>query len=573
MQKQFVKARSLRPNTYFLIAILILAIALRVNHIDQPYVDVFSWRQTSTAMMADNYFRTNWNIFFPEVSWGGPGPNYQGREFQTVSYLSALLYTVFGKQDWVGRLVATTFGVWGVFALYQLVRRVWNEERALASALIMAIIPGGVFTERSFLPDPAMTALMTTSCWLLVAHLQTGSTRYLLFAALIFTWGALSKITGLMVGIPLLYALFAILHQKQELKPKRLSAIALAGTLSLIPVVIYYLWAKYLANNYPPYHFAGSANWIWVQGFSRWFEESYFFPDFFSSAYYWLWTWPILVLLLIGLVVSLTSKRFTTQLAPSPQQLSNSVSKDIPFNSRHLDNANSKDIAPKAPWFFHWWLVSAGFFYLIGARELVDNPWNFHIFNPVVAAFAGYGMLATGQFVAAIIPPFLQQYAPPKSTQKIVFIATITVILLTIASVSHVRLKDMYSRSWGEESYELGLLLRQISEPKDLVVTMSSDLGDPNIIYYSQRRGWTFPSANNDIDWSVFPEDENYSIEMFEDLRSRGADWLAIAATHQQELQDEHPKLLKHIETHCQIQAQRKFGSICKIASSTSEVE
>ncbi|MGB3574324.1 MAG: hypothetical protein WBA01_19990, partial [Phormidesmis sp.] len=225
------------------------------------------------------------------------------------------------------------------------------------------------------------------------------------------------------------------------------------------------------------------------------------------------------------------------------------------------------------PWFFHWWLVSAGFFYLIGARELVDNPWNFHIFNPVVAAFAGYGMLATGQFVAAIIPPFLQQYVPPKSTQKIVFIATITVILLTIASVSHVRLKDMYSRSWGEESYELGLLLRQISEPKDLVVTMSSDLGDPNIIYYSQRRGWTFPSANNDIDWSVFPEDENYSIEMFEDLRSRGADWLAIAATHQQELQDEHPKLLKHIETHCQIQAQRKFGSICKIASSTSEVE
>lgn len=279
-----MKALRLRHHTYFLIAILIVAITLRFNHITQPYVDVFSWRQTSTAMMADNYYRTNWNIFFPEVNWGGIGPNYQGREFQTVSYVSALLYTVFGQQDWIGRSVAAAFGVWGVFALYQLVRRVWDRERAIASAAIMAILPGGVFIDRSFLPDPAMTALMTTSCWLLVVHLQTGSWRYLLFAAVIFSWGALSKITGLMVGIPLLYALFIILHQKRELTSKRLIPIAIAGALSLIPIVAYYLWAKYLASNYPPYHFAGSANWIWVQGFRRWFEELYFVPDF---RHYW----------------------------------------------------------------------------------------------------------------------------------------------------------------------------------------------------------------------------------------------------------------------------------------------
>ena len=553
--KQSVKALGLRRNTYVLIAILIVAIALRFNHINQPYVDVFSWRQTSTAMMADNYYRTNWNIFFPEVSWGGVGPNYQGREFQTVSYVSALLYTVFGQQDWIGRSVAASFGVWGVFALYQLVRRVWDEDRAIASAAIMAILPGVVFIDRSFLPDPAMTALMTTSCWLLVAHLQTGSWRYLLFAAVIFSWGALSKITGLMIGIPLLYALFVILRQKREFNLKRLMPIAIAGTLSLMPIVAYYLWAKYLANNYPPYHFAGSANWIWVQGFSRWFEELYFVPDFARSAYYWLWTWPIIVLLVIGIVVSPSKRTFESSLEESTVRSS--------FTTRPV--LSSYRPSYKAPWFFHWWLFSAALYYFIGARELVDNPWNFHIFNPAIAALAGHGMLAASRFLASVVSPLFQRESSQKSTRKTVLVATITTILLVISSVSHVRLKSMYSRPYKEESYELGQLLRQISEPEDMVVAMSSDLGDPNVIYYSQRRGWTFPPANNDIDWSVFPEDESYSIEMFEDLRIRGADWLAISSTQTPILQTNYPTLAKHIETNCQIQTQSEFGSICKI--------
>ena len=555
-----MKALRLGRKTYFLIAILILAIALRFNHINQPYVDGFSWRQTSTAMMADNYYRTNWNIFFPEVSWGGIGPNYQGREFQTVSYLSALLYTVFGQQDWIGRSVAASFGVWGVFALYQLVRRVWDEERAIASAAIMAILPGVVFIDRSFLPDPAMTALMTTSCWLLVAHLQTGSWRYLLFAAVVFSWGALSKITGLMVGIPLLYALIVILRQKRELNPKRLIPIAIAGTLSLMPIVAYYLWAKYLANNYPPYHFAGSANWIWVQGFSRWLEELYFVPDFLRSAYYWLWTWPIMVLLLIGIVVLPSKHSFKSNSFKS--RLEGSTYKPIFATKR---TRSSQGLSYKAPWFFHWWLFAAALYYFIGARELVDNPWNFHIFNPAVAALAGYGMLKVGTFLASVLSPLLARYSSHKSTRKIVFITTIFAVLLVISSVSHVRLKGMYSRPWGEESYELGQLLRQVSQPGDMVMSMSSDLGDPNVIYYSQRRGWTFPPANNDIDWSVFPEDESDSIEMFEDLRVRGTNWLAITQTQVPVLQTEYPTLAKHIEANCQIQTESEFGSICKI--------
>ncbi|PSO81221.1 MAG: hypothetical protein BRC51_12700 [Cyanobacteria bacterium SW_12_48_29] len=178
-----MKIPKFHTATYFLIAILALAAVLRFHHINQPLVDVFSWRETSTAMMADNFYDSNWNIFYPEVSWGGDGPNYQGREFQTVSYLAALLYVIVGQQDWVGCSIAIMFGLWGIFALYKLVRRVWNEQNALASAVVMALLPGSIFIERSFLPDPVMVALVTTNLWILVVYLQTERWHYLLIAA------------------------------------------------------------------------------------------------------------------------------------------------------------------------------------------------------------------------------------------------------------------------------------------------------------------------------------------------------------------------------------------------------
>ena len=135
-----------------LIAILLVSIAMRAQAMFQPFVDGFSWRQTSMAMMADNFYRTSWNIFLPEVSWTGPGTSYQGREFQTVTYLTALLYNVFGQHDWVARGVRIAFSVWGTLAFYLLLRRLWDVPRAMTGSAVYAVMPGAVLVDRSFLP-------------------------------------------------------------------------------------------------------------------------------------------------------------------------------------------------------------------------------------------------------------------------------------------------------------------------------------------------------------------------------------------------------------------------------------
>ena len=63
------------------VAVVAAGMMLRAGHLTQPLVDAFSWREASTAMMADNFRTGSWNILYPEVSWTGPGPSYQGREF------------------------------------------------------------------------------------------------------------------------------------------------------------------------------------------------------------------------------------------------------------------------------------------------------------------------------------------------------------------------------------------------------------------------------------------------------------------------------------------------------------
>jgi hypothetical protein len=100
-----------------LLFILISAAFLRLLFVDQPFVDFISWRQADDATIADNFFQGHLNIFLPEISWNGPGPNYVGYEFQLTTYLASLLYHLFGKVDWVGRGISVVFGVWGILNL------------------------------------------------------------------------------------------------------------------------------------------------------------------------------------------------------------------------------------------------------------------------------------------------------------------------------------------------------------------------------------------------------------------------------------------------------------------------
>ena len=519
---------------YLVVPVLVIAAIFRLNHVTQPFIDAFSWRQASTAMMANNYYHSNWNIFLPEVNWGGIGPSYQGREFQTVSYIAALLYCIFGQHDWVGRLVAISFGLWGIFAFYQLVSEIYGEHRALTSATVFAILPGSIFIDRSFLPDSAMVALVITGFWLLVVYFKTENRIYLFLAGLITTWGFLTKITGLMIGIPMLYVSISYIRQRKETSFQNIFPLVATVLSSLIIVTAYYLWALHLSLNFPPYHFAGAGNWLWDIGLSSLFKNIFFLPKLSYHIKTWLWTYFSIFVACIGTFL-------------------------LPF----LPNSEKNKRRITTPWVFHWWLLSSILYYLIGSKELVDNPWNLHLFSPMISSFIGDGIASLASFIASRVMSL-----PKYCSRQYVVIAVTAGMLVLFSMVSHARasLNEMYHLSWKDESYQIGIILHDASREGDLVVTIASDIGDPNMLYYSKRRGWTFPPARANTDWSTLPESDAESIRIFDDMQLQGAAWLGISDRQLKNLETHHPKLINHIRQNSQRHSQNSFGAVFRIS-------
>ena len=78
-----------------LVLILALGAALRLFHLDAPFLDTHAWRQLDTAAMARNFYEGSFFPFDPQVDWGGR-QGYLEAEFPLVPAVIALVYRVAG---------------------------------------------------------------------------------------------------------------------------------------------------------------------------------------------------------------------------------------------------------------------------------------------------------------------------------------------------------------------------------------------------------------------------------------------------------------------------------------------
>ncbi|MER8465097.1 glycosyltransferase family 39 protein [Mesorhizobium sp. M1396] len=470
----------LNPNTAILLGILFIAVVFRFHNITLPLVDAFSWRETSTAMMADNFQQHSWNIFFPEISWTGPGPSYQGREFQIVSYLTALLYQLFGWHDWFGRMVAAFFGLVTVFSLHRLTALFWGETHAHAAALAYALMPAAIMIDSSFLPDPAMLALVTLGVWLFAKYWAGGSGWLLPLATASFSLGVLSKPPGLAAGAVIFYLMVCWMLEK---KWKQATRVFLSGLLSLAIIGAYFSWAIYLGRSYPPFHVAGSG-YIWDSGFWTFFRNSFYFKSVWNTSVWWFYGYPFMVLIAIGFWMP-------PRPAEDPKRRTLSA---IPYV----------------------WLAAAMAVYLAAAREITSNPWNYHIFHVPFAMFCGRGALLLAALASGTV-------LSPAVVLRSICIAAIALVWSTFPLVRTMKTPiAMKGKLLGEE-------LARLARPGDLVVAIAPEAGDPVAVYYSRARGWVFPPGGGDVEWSKFVADDATAIAQLEELRAQGADLFGTA--------------------------------------------
>lgn len=470
-----------------LAAVMILAFALRIQDVSQPLVDYFRWRQASTAMMADNLPANNWNPLWPEVSWTGDQRGYQGREFQTITMAAAALNSLFGWRDWHGRMVAVICGTISTLALFRLVSLLHGHRRGLLTAAVYAVLPGAIMIDRSFLPDPAMLAILLLSLWFLAEGLQRKSPLWLVAAWIAGTFSLLAK-------LPAAAALPAVIYLVAKAAPeghrsRYLAWLAAALLSSMAIVAPYYMWVMHLGHTYPPFHIAGRG-WLWESGIVDFWNNDFNLWIFYWHIETWLWTPAVLLLALPGFISScLTNERMDS----------------VPH-------------ACNFPWFFVSWAFGCTVFYILAAGELRDNSWNLHIFNPVISAFAGAGiasMLEGPRFNSSL----LRQYLMAGSA------------ILVIIVTGRAPLRSLKDDSVGKIDYAIGRRLENTSSAGDLVIASGTTAGSPVAILYSRRRGWLFPPATDmrNQDCTLFSGDGPPAVATLNSLISRGARWFGVA--------------------------------------------
>lgn len=254
MSRMEMKRKLMTTSEIFLLStMLLVGILLRLIQISQPFVDIWSWRQTETAMVAENFYRNGFNLLYPEISWAG-NSGFIGIEFQLITFIAAVLYLFFGIQDWIGRCISVFFFAASVPFLYLLVRKVWNERSAVFAVGIYVLAPLSIFASRSFIPDMASLSLSIMALYLFTEWLEQERNPWLFAGTCVaISLAILVKLPAIIIGLPFLYMAWER-HSVGLFRRRELWALAL---LSLIGPLVWYSHAYLISISTPPYFFFG----------------------------------------------------------------------------------------------------------------------------------------------------------------------------------------------------------------------------------------------------------------------------------------------------------------------------
>jgi 4-amino-4-deoxy-L-arabinose transferase-like glycosyltransferase len=190
-----------------LVLILALGAALRLFHLDAPFLDSHAWRQLDTAAMARNFYEGSFMPFDPQVDWGGKD-GYLEAEFPLVPAVIAVVYRVAGLHETLARLVIVITSLGLIWAVYRLSLALDGRlSAARAAAFLMAISPMAVFFGRIVIPDTPMVFCLVVALTGFVEYAHTGSRRWLTAGAVCLTMACLLKLPAVFVGPAIVTAL------------------------------------------------------------------------------------------------------------------------------------------------------------------------------------------------------------------------------------------------------------------------------------------------------------------------------------------------------------------------------
>ncbi|MEP7077410.1 MAG: glycosyltransferase family 39 protein [Chthoniobacterales bacterium] len=253
-------------HKWLLVAIAVVAMGVRLIHIDQPFVDNWSWRQSDVAAIARNFEQNGFHFSRPQIDWAGNAEGYVGTEFPVLPFLAALSYKCIGVQEWIGRSQALVFFAASLPFFYLLVRDLFGRTAAVWSVFFLSFAPLSIVAGRAFMPDVPSLSLALVGMYFFQRSIRRDENASLWASAFLLSVSLLIKLPSAVIGAPLFYVAWRRFGFRLFREPR----LWLFALIVLVPPAAWYWHAHQIADQFYPHHFFGaggvrimSASWYW----------------------------------------------------------------------------------------------------------------------------------------------------------------------------------------------------------------------------------------------------------------------------------------------------------------------
>lgn len=333
----------------WLALILILGLGLRLYKIDLPLADHHSWRQSDTAAVARNFIKEGFDFLHPKIDNMTPVskeifPNPQRYflvEPPIYQTIVAGVYSLFGVQEKLARMVSIVFCLGAVVFLYLLVQKLTNQWIGLLASFFMAVLPFSIYYSRVIMPETEMLFTSLAMLYFFLLWLEKQNWQRFGLAVFFAAWALTLKTFPLFLALPMFY----LVWRKWGVGFFKQKSLYFFAIFAVVPLLAWRLWVSQFPEGIPSYPWLFNLYGIRFRpAFFRWI-----FAERVGKLILGYWGLPLLVL---GLVLK-------------PQK--------------------------KESWFFHWWLVAFLIYVTIFASGNVTHDYYQIPFIPIVAIFLAKG--------------------------------------------------------------------------------------------------------------------------------------------------------------------------------------
>jgi hypothetical protein len=447
--------------------LLAAGLALRLDHIRNPIIDHITFRQGTEAMMARNFHRNATSIQYPQIMGLSRNAEVWVNEFPLYPYTIAKLYSLFGEDIRIGRVVSIVFSLATGLCCYLLLKTSFTNTAPLFALFFFLASPLGTYLGRTVIRHPMALFFQILALLLWVLWCKSPKWWLLVGTGVSLAITVLMNFANAYIGVPMVLALL-VYRGPKGLADKRIWLLAF---LALLPSV---LWLMH-ALEFGAAFLAPSDGAVKQRDLGRFLRLEWVNPSFFQ--YFWQGTWELLLtpagflFTVLGLLVFWKNK---------------------------------------LAWVARAYLGIALLYLCVDHYVIYINPHDYYYLHLLIPA-----TLCAGLAAGATIE-WAQRVAPAQKTVIAVGLA-IPLVLATAVSFRayYLPLREQwlvvepgYSGHW----IKAGEKIREITEPGSLIVL---DRAEHALMYLCDRPGWV-----NDP--------QKLTEEAMESLVANGADYLLL---------------------------------------------